>query len=288
MEELLKEADIAMYQAKAAGRNTARFYDPEMQAVANAHTQLRRDLEQGLSKGQFALHYQVQVDTQGAVIGVEALVRWNHPLRGMVLPGNFIPVAESMGLILPLGRWVLESACSQLVAWAKNPSAAHWTVAVNVSALQLDAADFVSVVSAVLEQTGANATLLKIEITESMLMSNVDDCIEKMVALKALGVQFALDDFGTGYSSLAYLKRLPLSQLKIDQSFVRDLLIDPNDEVIASAIVALGHSLGLRVVAEGVETEAQSALLAKLGCDAQQGYYFGRPVSVDLVPTGLG
>ena len=282
MDDVLKKADVAMYQAKAAGRNTFRFFDPAMQATASAHAALEQDMRQGLVRGEFVLHYQIQVqiDAQGhtATTGAEALVRWKHPVRGMVPPAQFIGLAEETGMILPLGQWVLETACTQLVAWARVPDTAHWSLAVNVSAAQFAQADFVDRVSAALQKTGANPALLKLELTESMLMDNVEDIIVKMNAIKTHGVRLSLDDFGTGYSSLSCLKRLPLDQLKIDQSFVRDLLTDPNDAVIARTVVALGHSLGLKVIAEGVETLEQRDILASIGCDAFQGYYFGRPV----------
>ncbi|MHB8950299.1 MAG: putative bifunctional diguanylate cyclase/phosphodiesterase [Rhodoferax sp.] len=277
---LLKMADAAMYQAKAAGRNTVRFFDPALQALALARSALEKDLHRGLAQQEFVLHYQIQVNSQGRPIGAEALVRWLHPVRGMVPPGQFIPLAEETGLILPLGQWVLESACRQLLAWADHDSSASWTLAVNVSALQFAQADFVANVTRALHSTGANPTRLKLELTESMLVGDVQDVIAKMNAIKALGVRFSLDDFGTGYSSLSYLKRLPLDQLKIDQSFVRDLQSDVNDAVICQAIVALGHNLGLKVIAEGVETAAQRDFLASIGCDAFQGYYFARPVAV--------
>ena len=283
MEDLLKKADVAMYQAKSAGRNTARFYDPAMQAVAMARTELERDMRQGLSTQQFVLHYQVQVDSKGVPTGAEALVRWQHPLRGRISPGDFIPLAEETGLILPLGQWVLETACAQLQAWAHDPATTYWSMAVNVSAWQFAQADFVAHVVAALAKTGAQPHLLKLELTESMLVDDVDDVIAKMNALKAHGVNFSLDDFGTGYSSLSHLKSLPLDQLKIDQSFVRDVLTDPSDAVIARTIVALGHNLGLKVIAEGVETAEQRHFLAGIGCDAFQGYYFGRPGPADML-----
>jgi EAL domain-containing protein (putative c-di-GMP-specific phosphodiesterase class I) len=201
----------------------------------------------------------------------------------MVSPAQFIPLAEETGMILPLGQWVLETACTQLLAWAANPATAHWTMAVNVSALQFAQADFVARVATALQHTGANPHRLKLELTESMLLNNIEDVIVKMNEIKAQGVCFSLDDFGTGYSSLSHLKRLPLDQLKIDQSFVRDVLTDPSDAVIARTIVALGHSLGLQVIAEGVETAAQHDFLAGIGCDAFQGYYFGRPVPAHIL-----
>jgi diguanylate cyclase (GGDEF)-like protein/PAS domain S-box-containing protein len=288
MEELLKKADSGMYQAKAAGRNRVRFFDPAVQAAATARSQLEEDLRQGLNRQEFLLHYQIQISADGRPIGVEALVRWQHAKQGMVSPAHFIPLAEETGLILPLGQWVLEAACHQLVAWSKTPATAPWTMAVNVSALQFAQSNFVAQVEWALHTTGASPLLLKLELTESMLVGDVDALIVKMNALKTLGVSFSLDDFGTGYSSLSYLKRLPLAQLKIDQSFVRDALTDPNDAVIAKTIVSLGHSLGLKVIAEGVETEGQRDFLIDIGCDSLQGYLFGRPTLPSLVWSSPG
>jgi diguanylate cyclase (GGDEF)-like protein/PAS domain S-box-containing protein len=277
MDDLLKKADVAMYQAKALGRNTARFFDPEMQAAVAAHAELEKDMRRGLAQREFLLHYQIQVGADGAPIGAEALVRWNHAERGMISPAHFIPLAEESRLILPLGQWVLETACAQLVIWARQPVTAQWTLAVNVSAYQFAQTNFVETVVDALRKTGANPRLLKLELTESMLVDDLEGIIVKMTQIKAEGVGFSLDDFGTGYSSLTYLKRLPLDQLKIDQSFVRDVLTDPSDAVIAQTVVALGHSLGLTVIAEGVESLGQRNFLAEIGCDAFQGYYFGRP-----------
>jgi len=288
MDDLLKKADVAMYQAKAAGRNTARFFDPVMQAAVTTHAELAKEIRLGLQRHEFVLHYQVQIDSQGRCTGAEALVRWNHRVRGLVSPAHFIPLAEETGMILPLGEWVLESACQQLVEWSRNPMTAHWTLAVNVSASQLAQPEFVSSVSKVLQRSGAPAAQLKLELTESMLVNDVEDIIVKMMAIKELGVSFSLDDFGTGYSSLSYLKRLPLSQLKIDQSFVRDVLTDPSDAVIARTVVALGHSLGLTVIAEGVETVEQRNALAAMQCDAFQGYFFGRPAPADALILSAG
>lgn len=287
IDELLKQADLAMYQAKAAGRNTMRFFDPEMQAVVSARVALEADLRQGVLNNQFLLHYQPQVDAEGRVTGAEALIRWQHPERGMVSPAAFIPLAEETGLILPLGRWVLEAACSQLFAWASRPDMAHLIMAVNVSAHQFRQTDFVDQVRTALDRNGANPLRLKLELTESLLLEDVEGIISKMGDLKAMGVGFALDDFGTGYSSLSYLKRLPLDQLKIDRSFVHDVLTDPNDAAIAGTIVALGRSLGLSVIAEGVEEQAQRDLLAEKGCHAYQGYLFGRPVAAEAFPDFL-
>ncbi|MES2878734.1 MAG: EAL domain-containing protein [Pseudomonadota bacterium] len=281
IDELLKRADVAMYQAKAAGRNALRFFDPQMQAAITARATLEADLRQGLQQNQFLLHYQSQVDLAGRITGAEVLLRWHSLQRGLISPVEFIPLAEETGLILPLGEWVLKTACTQLAAWALIPALAHLTLAVNVSARQFHHADFVAQVLAVLDETGADPQKLKLELTESLLLKDIEDIIAKMVALKAKGVGFSLDDFGTGYSSLSYLKRLPLDQLKIDQSFVRDVLCDSNDAVIAKTIIALAQSLGLEVIAEGVETEAQRDFLASSGCQAYQGYFFSRPLPLD-------
>lgn len=281
IDDLLKRADLAMYQAKAAGRNNLRFFNPEMQAVATTRTALEADLHEAIEKNQFLLHYQAQVLGDGHVTGAEVLVRWTHPQRGMVSPAEFIPLAEGSGLILPIGRWVLEAACLQLNIWAARAEMAHLTVAVNVSARQLHQDDFVAQVLAILDHTGANPQRLTLELTESLLMNDIEDIISKMTALKARGVRFSLDDFGTGYSSLSYLKRLPLDQLKIDQVFVRDILVDPNDAAIAKMIIALAQSVGLTVTAEGVETSAQRDYLKDAGCLSYQGYFFSPPLPLD-------
>ncbi|MCX7171236.1 MAG: EAL domain-containing protein [Proteobacteria bacterium] len=278
VDELLKRADLAMYQAKAAGRNTLRFFDPEMQAVVAARATLEADLRTGLQAGQLLLYYQAQVDAAGRLIGAESLVRWQHPQRGLVPPVEFIPLAEDTGLIEPLGHWVLATACAQLVAWATRPDTSHLTLAVNVSARQFHHPNFVAHVLAVLEQTGANPRKLKLELTESMLVHDIEDIIVKMAELKQAGVRFSLDDFGTGYSSLSYLKRLPLDQLKIDQSFVRHVCTNINDGAIAQTIIALSQTMGLAVIAEGVATEEQRDFLGRLGCQAYQGYLFSRPL----------
>ena len=279
MEEMLKQADVALYQAKADGRNAVRFFDPAMQTAVSARVALESDLRRAVSEQeQFLLYYQPQVDSTGRMIGAEALVRWRHPERGMVSPAEFIPLAEESGLILPLGHWVLTTACQQLAAWAAQPETAHLTVAVNVSAKQFHLPTFVEEVLALVDYFGVNPAKLKLEITESLLLDNVDDIIAKMTALKACGINFSMDDFGTGYSSLSYLKRLPLYQLKIDQSFVRDVLTDPNDAAIAKIIVSLAQSMNLAVIAEGVETEAQREFLELNGCHAFQGYLFSKPV----------
>lgn len=283
VDELLKRADLALYEAKDAGRNTLRFFDPEMQATISARAELEADLRKGLAAQQFVLYYQPQVDEQDQLIGVEALVRWHHPTRGMVSPADFIPLAEETRLILPLGQWVLETACRQLKAWAGQVNTAHLTLAVNVSALQFHRENFVQEVLDTLKRTGAPAARLKLELTESLLVKDIEGIIAKMLALKAQGVGFSLDDFGTGYSSLSYLKRLPLDQLKIDQSFLHEALTNPKDAAIVSATVALGKSLGMMVIAEGVETQAQRDFLEGQGCEHYQGYYFGRPGPVEAL-----
>ena len=281
IEELLKQADLAMYQAKTAGRNTLRFFDPKMQAIVADRAALEVELRAAVKQQQFVLHYQPQAVGAGRLTGAEALVRWQHPQRGLVFPGEFISLAEETGLILPLGLWVLETACAQLAQWAHQPNTAHLSLAVNVSANQLHQADFVEQVMTVLARTGASPQRLKLELTESLLVSNVENTIAKMAALKAHGVDFSMDDFGTGYSSLSSLKRLPLGQLKIDQGFVRGILVDPNDAAIAKMVIALAESMGLAVIAEGVEIEAQREFLADLGCHAYQGYLFSRPLPLD-------
>jgi diguanylate cyclase (GGDEF)-like protein/PAS domain S-box-containing protein len=280
-DDLIKQVDLAMYRSKDAGRNTWRFFDPLMETALKDRSALENDLRRGLDEQQFVLHYQAQMEGDNRLAGVEALVRWQHPQRGMVSPAEFIPLAEETGLILPLGLWVLETACTQLTRWASRPGMAYLMMAVNVSASQFQQSDFVAQVLAVLERSGANPQRLKLELTESLLVSDLEEVVAKMVALKNIGVGFALDDFGTGYSSLSYLKRLPLDQLKIDQSFVRDVLTDDNDAVIAKAVIALANSLGLGVIAEGVETEAQRTFLADSGCHAYQGYLFSRPLAID-------
>lgn len=277
-EELLRRADTAMYQAKAAGRNTLCFFDPAMQAAVTQRAALEVDLRKAIDEEQFHLSYQVQMDESGRPTGSEALLRWAHPAHGMIPPASFISLAEETGMIIPLGRWVLATACRQLARWSQRPETAALTLAVNISARQFRHPGFVDELRHLLARTGAPAGCLKLELTESMLLDDIESIIGRMDELKGIGIRFSLDDFGTGYSSLAYLKRLPLNQLKIDQSFVRDLLSDPSDAAIAETIVALGNSLGLEVIAEGVETDAQRRFLADLGCRNYQGYLFSRPL----------
>jgi diguanylate cyclase (GGDEF)-like protein/PAS domain S-box-containing protein len=283
--ELLKRADMAMYEAKNAGRSTLAFFNPAMQAALAARMALENDLRQALDRceHEFDLHYQPQIDRNGRLTGVEALVRWRHPARGMISPVEFIPLAEETGLVVALGQWVLKKACAQLLAWSAHPATAQIEVAVNVSARQFHHPQFVAQVLDLVAAAGIDARRLKLELTETSLLENVDDTIAKMHALKLHGVSFALDDFGTGYSSLAYLKQLPLDMLKIDRSFVLDLLTNQNDAVIARTIIALGRSLGLRVLAEGVELAAQRDFLFAHGCDAYQGFLYAPALPADAV-----
>ncbi|MDR3412459.1 MAG: EAL domain-containing protein [Formivibrio sp.] len=280
---LLRQADLALYQAKDAGRNTIRFYNPRMQAVVDTRVEMEAGLRNALTSGEFMLHYQAQVDANNALIGAEALLRWQPHGQAMISPADFIPVAENSGLIVPIGCWVLDTACDQLAAWAHNPTTRNLVLAVNISAGQFRQPDFIDHIRSALQRSGAHPTRLKLELTESLLLEEVEKVIKTMMALKEIGIRFAIDDFGTGYSSLAYLKRLPLDQLKIDQSFVRDIAIDADDRAIVQAIISLASSLGLHVIAEGVETEAQRDFLAAHGCQAYQGYLFGRPAPADQI-----
>jgi diguanylate cyclase (GGDEF)-like protein/PAS domain S-box-containing protein len=277
-EDLLKRADMAMYQAKHAGRNVIRVFDPTMQLALNNRAAMESDLRQALSYQEFTLNYQVQVDITGRAVGAEALLRWFHPLRGAISPAEFIPLAEETGLILNIGHWVLQQGCATIANWANQPKTQNLKLAVNVSARQFRQHDFVEQVQHAIQESGANPHMLKLEITESLVMDNIDDTIAKMHKIKALGVGFSMDDFGTGYSSLSYLQRMPLDQLKIDQAFVRDLSEDTQDAAIVRIILSLGHSLGLTVIAEGVETAVQRDYLAAHGCKVFQGYFFSKPM----------
>jgi diguanylate cyclase (GGDEF)-like protein/PAS domain S-box-containing protein len=278
--QVLQQAELALHQAKNEGHNATRFFAPHLQAAADARAAIEQDLHQALNRKQFLLYYQPQVGPAG-LIGAEALIRWNHPARGLLAPDEFIPLAEETGLILPIGEWVLETACRQIAAWAHRRQTAHLALAVNISARQFRQPEFVDQVLAVLYRTGANPGNLKLELTESMLLEEVEDVIAKMSVLKSHRLGFSLDDFGTGYSSLSYLKRLPLDQLKIDRAFVRDILVDVTSGAIAQTIVSLSRAMGLSVIAEGVETEEQRVFLAALGCHEFQGYLFGRPLPLE-------
>ena len=269
-----------MYQAKDAGRNTVRFFDPQMQQAVLERIVLERELEDAIGLEQFVLYYQPLIDIDDKVIGAEALIRWQHPTRGLLPPSEFIPVAEENGMITRIGLWVLHQACSQLAKWAEEPMFAGLTISINVSARQFREGGFVREVTSAVRQAGIDPGLLKLELTESQLAVSMQEIISSMVELSNLGLRFSLDDFGTGYSSMAYLKLLPLDQLKIDKSFIRDLLADPNDAAIASIIVALSQSLGLSTVAEGVETSEQKRALVNMGCTLFQGYFFSVPLSL--------
>lgn len=279
-EELIRRADSAMHQAKRRGRNTLHFYDPAVQAVLETRLQLERDLHLALEERQFCLYFQPQVDRAGRVIGAEALLRWLSPEKGMISPAEFIPLAEETGLIVALGSWVMESACVQLKAWEGDSATAHLELAVNVSARQFHQAGFVEQVLEVISQTGINPARLKLELTESLILDHIESAIVTMNRLREAGVRFAMDDFGTGYSSLSYLTQLPLDQLKIDQSFIRNMADKPVNAVIVQTIIGMAGNLDMEVIAEGVETREQFEFLKAHGCRMFQGYYFGRPTPI--------
>jgi EAL domain-containing protein (putative c-di-GMP-specific phosphodiesterase class I) len=286
IDDLLKKADIAMYQAKSDGRNLLRFFDPQMQKTLNYRTALEGELRKALENNQFHLYYQLQVAVDRAApfhkpFGAEALIRWIHPERGLVSPAEFIPLAEETGLILPIGQWVLETACAQLKEWRQHERTRNFILSINVSARQFRQAGFVDKVHAAIHQYNIDPMQLKLELTESMLLDNIEETIATMHSLKKIGIKFSLDDFGTGYSSLQYLKRLPLDQLKIDQAFVRDISSDSSDRAIVRTIIAMAESLNLNVIAEGVETEEQKSFLLQKGCTHYQGYLFGKPLPID-------
>lgn len=287
MEELLKQADIAMYQAKKSGRNTLRFFDPQMQITINSRAALESELRNALVNDEFHLYYQIQVDDLHRPLGAETLIRWIHPERGMVSPAQFIPLAEETGLILPIGLWVLDTACAQLKSWQDKAQFQNLVLSVNVSAKQFLQSDFADLVRSTIQRHAINPCKLKLELTESLLLENTQAIIATMTVLKESGVQFSLDDFGTGYSSLQYLKKLPLDQLKIDQSFVRDIVTDLSDRAIVSTIIAMAQTLSFDVIAEGVETEKQRLLLLEKGCQHFQGYLFGKPVPIDQFESTL-
>lgn len=277
-EDIIQKADIAMYQAKAAGRNVARFFDPQMQSVALARDKLEFSLRTAIENNEFYLDYQVQVNEHHVPIGAEALLRWRSDKYGSIEPNTFIPLAEDSGVMLEISQWVLQESCKQLARWAKSFDKRHWTLSVNLSLTQMAHPDFVGQVCEAMQQNNAIPSCLRLELTESMLLKNIDDIVIKMQTLSKLGVTFSLDDFGTGYSSLYALKRLPIDTIKIDQSFIHGLVLNEGNAVIAKSIIALGHCLGARVLAEGVETQAERDYLVSQGCDAYQGFYFGKPV----------
>jgi len=277
---LVTHAETAMYRAKELGCNLVRFFDSSTQEVLQTRFMLNEWMRQGLPD-QFTLHYQIQTDHQGYFFGAEVLLRWQHPVQGPISPAMFIPLAEETGFIIQIGTWVLQTACQQLVQWSTCPDMRHLTLSVNVSAKQFHQKDFAQCVLTTLAQTGANPALLELELTEGMMVRDVDTVIAKMQVLKRHGVRFALDDFGTGYSSLSYLRRLPLDKLKIDQSFVRGLQDDPSNAAIVRAVITLGQSLDIAVIAEGVETTEQCQFLQTNGCREFQGYFFGRPMALE-------
>ena len=281
IDDLLKHADIAMYEAKNSGRNTLRFFDPEMQYAITARTELERELRAAVKEQQFRLFYQMQVDRNSQVLGAEVLIRWQHPQRGLILPAKFIPTAEETGLILEIGQLVLDIACAQLKAWEQDPKMNRLRLSVNVSAKQFHQPNFLQQVESMIARHLIDPSLLNLELTESMLLGDTEDTITCMNHFKKLGVNFELDDFGTGYSSLQYLKKLPLYQLKIDRSFVRDITKDANDRALVATIITLAHSLGLKVIAEGVETAEQLQFLQDNHCDHYQGYYFSQPLPIE-------
>ncbi|MBS3952079.1 MAG: EAL domain-containing protein [Methylomicrobium sp.] len=279
-EELLRHADLAMYQAKTAGRNTVRFFNPGMQAAVTAQADMEKDLRSALKNNQFKLYFQSQVYLDRQVIGAEVLLRWDHPQQGLISPLNFIPLAEKSNLILSIGQWVMESACAQLKLWGENSHTRHLRLAVNVSARQFRQPDFVELMKQALNNTKINPELLKLELTESLVLDNIEDTIIKMNNLRELGVRFSLDDFGTGYSSFSYLTQLPLDQLKIDRSFVHNIGLKSSDAIIVQTIIGMARNLGIEVIAEGVETEAQLTFLQQHGCHTYQGYLFSKPVPI--------
>ncbi|MDO8925695.1 MAG: EAL domain-containing protein [Sideroxyarcus sp.] len=281
VDDLLKHADLAMYHAKEGGRNSLRFFDPEMQAVLDERSAMESDLRHALERKQLSLHYQIQIDATRSLIGAEALLRWEHPERGQVSPAQFIPLAEDTGLILPIGLWVLQTACAQIKAWSDSPVTRGLQLAINVSARQFRQSNFVEQVQQTLAASSIDPQYLKIELTESLVLDNVSDTVIKMNTLKEMGVSLSMDDFGTGYSSLSYLKLLPLDQLKIDQSFVRNVASDANDAAIVKAIITMGRTFGLHVIAEGVESSEQHEFLDQHGCHGYQGYLFGKPMPID-------
>lgn len=286
-DELIQQAAIAMLQAKKDEGNTLRFFDPKMQETILARASLEDELRTAIQKNQFQLYYQVQVDGSGKAVGAECLIRWIHPERGLISPMDFIALCEETGMIVTIGHWVLDAACAQLSEWQQDPSTRGLVLAVNVSAKQFSQPDFVKQVVMSLYKHNIPPKFLKLELTEGMLVQDMDTTIKTMQKLCKLGVQFSLDDFGTGYSSLQYLKKLPLHQIKIDQSFVRDIARNAHDKTIVRTIIAMANSMELNVIAEGVETEEQQKILMNKGCSTFQGYYFGRPVPIETFDAAM-
>ena len=285
--DVLKQADIALYKAKESGRNVLFFFDPIMQTIINAQAEIKRDLKEALLQHQFELYYQVQVDVNGAPVGAEALLRWLHPTKGYISPADFIPIAEESQAIISIGEWVIDAACAQLKQWESNELTRTLSLSVNISAKEFRAENFVEKLKMTIRHHAINPSKLRFELTEGMLISDINDAIETMNKLNELGIYFELDDFGTGYSSLQYLKRLPVYQLKIDRTFVRDVVESVNEQGIVRAIIAMAEALQIRVLAEGVETKAQRQHLADIGCNYFQGYLFGKPVPIDQFEAAL-
>jgi diguanylate cyclase (GGDEF)-like protein len=281
VDELIKRADMAMYQAKDSGRNKVNFFDPHMQHSLEVHAALEADLREAISDQQFRLFYQIQIDHNHHPVGAEALIRWIHPQRGMVLPAEFIPFAEENSLILDIGNWVIDSACKQIADWSHNEQTRNLVLAINISAQQFKQLDFVTQLEVMLHKHHIEPSRLKLELTESVALNDIDSVVIKMRALKQIGIALSLDDFGTGYSSLSYLKRLPLDQIKIDKSFVRDITTDSSDAVMVKTIIDMAHNFDLNVIAEGVETEEQFSFLKENDCLSFQGYLFSRPVPLE-------
>jgi len=287
IEEVHKRADAAMYQAKNAGRNTVRLYDPHTQRALEARSEFEHALGGAIAEQQLHLYFQVQVDEHIQPVGAEVLLRWIHPDMGVIFPGQFIPMAEETGLILPIGKWVLETACKQIKLWETNPQTRDLQLAVNVSARQFHQPDFVAQVDNLIKQTGINPSRLKLELSESVVLADVADTVARMHALRHLGVRFSIDDFGTGYSSLTYLTQLPLDQLKVDQSFVRSIGMESTDVLIVQTIIGMANNLNMEAIAEGVETETQRGFLENAGCKRYQGYLFGKPEPLEKFEESL-
>lgn len=287
VDDLMKQADIAMYQAKEDGRNTLRFFDPKMQEVVNTRAAIEHELGKAIENEQFRLYYQIQMDSERHPLGAEALIRWQHPERGLIFPAEFISLAEETGMIVPIGKWVLETACAQLGVWQQGELTRNLVLSVNVSSQQFRQPDFVAQVLSAVQRHAINPGRLKLELTESLLLDNIEDTIANMNVLKEVGIKFSMDDFGTGYSSLQYLKRLPLDQIKIDQSFVRDIATDSSDSAIVQTIIAMAKSLNMDIIAEGVETKQQRQIILDNGCTNYQGYLFGKPMPIEQFDTLL-
>lgn len=282
-DELMKYADSAMYNAKSNGRNTFNFFDPKLQSLIEEKIKLINDLRKAIKEHAFHLNYQPQISSDTKIVGVEALVRWKHPESGMISPAAFIPAAEESGLIVPLGEWILEEAVKQIKLWETDAVKKHWHISVNISYRQFEKDDFTQSAQKILEKHSVKAEMLRLELTESLLIKNTSEALNKLHKLKQMGFSISIDDFGTGYSSLSYLKELPIDELKIDQSFIRDLTIDPNDEIITQTIISIGKKFGLEVIAEGVETQEQYEKLLGMGCQYFQGYLFAKPTTPDLL-----